>query len=119
MVQYMKYTLGQTFVSRYENGTLDEDGIEFEPTMVPSAATAPPSWGAMGLMASVLGNSAVNMRPAPRSLRGGSRRGPQNQEVERIWLNAATVKWTYTPYAQGEMGGTVEKGWNIQQGTEL
>ena len=118
-VQYMQYTLSQTFVSRYENDTLDEDGIVFEPTMVPSAATAASSWGAVGLMASVLGNNAVNMRPAPRSLRGGSRREPQNQEAERIWLNAATVKWTYTPYAQGSKGGTVEKGWNVQQGAEL
>ena len=118
-VRYMMYTLGQTFVSRYENDTVDDDGMVFEPTMVPSAPTAPPSWGAVGLMASVLGNSAVNMRPAPRSLRSGSRRGPQNQEVERIWLNAATVKWTYTPYAQGIKGGTVEKGWDIQKGAEL
>ena len=26
-------------------------------------------------------------------------------EVERVWLNAASIKWTYTPYTAGVAGG--------------
>ena len=122
LVTYMTYTLAQTFVSRIEHETLDDSGAAFRPhvgwTPPGSGTTTPsPTLGVAGLMASGgLGASAplapLSMAPSPRGI-------AVNAEIERVWLNAASIRWTYIPYTHGAKGGAVEKGWNIQQGVEL
>ena len=56
--------------------------------------------------------------PQARTQAAAVRGAAGNMEVERLWLNAAQVRWTYTPYDQGRKGGAIEKGWNIQAGLE-
>ena len=39
--------------------------------------------------------------------------------VEKVKLNYATVRWTYTIYdGSGQAAGTVSKSWDVQAGTE-
>ena len=111
--RYMTYTLTETLISRYEVDTLDREGRAFGPSMG-SARLLPPSWGVAGLLEKGQGD----MAPAPRLLSGGSRGEPLNREVERIWLNAAAVKWSYESFVNGASQGTTEKGWSFQKGVE-
>ena len=55
-------------------------------------------------------------RLAPLAIAPSHTGAPGNTEIERLWLNASTVKWSYTPYTNGKKGGAIEKGWNIQTG---
>ena len=102
------------YISRYESGTLDAEGLEFEPYINPSDPMPPPSWGIGALTGR--GTLPAGVRQAPRPVRGGARGLPSetNRELERIWLNAGEVTWTYTKYsATGTSTGTVESTWNI------
>ena len=113
--KYMEYELGAVYISRYESGTLDADGLEFEPYVNPSDPMPPPSWG----LAALLGATSTlpaGVRQAPRPVRGGARGLPaaSNKELERVWLNAGSVKWTYTLTS-----GSVSAGWNITTGASI
>ena len=110
--KYMEYTLTNAYISRYESGTLDAEGFEFEPYINPSDPMPPPEWGVAALLAST--QMPAGVRQQPRPVRGGSRGMPAaaNKELERIWFNAASVKWSHTT-------PNVEAGWNIVQGTTL
>ena len=122
VVPYMAWELADTYVSRIEVDTRDESGEAFTPHLVTDtsqqvAQTRPPSIYGFG---SLLGSSSSpTIRLSPRSLIPTVRGGVGNQEVERLWLNPTTVKWTYTPYVNGIAGGVVEKAWNIKTGSPL
>ena len=119
LVVYMTYTLTQTFVSRIEHDTLDGNGVAFQPHFVSTSATSsPPSLGLASVVAPLARTQAGAVRLASRPAVAGVRGPAGNMEVERLWLNAAQVRWTYTPYDQGRKGGAIEKGWNIQAGLE-
>ncbi len=112
--KYMEYSLKNVYISRYESGTLDAEGLEFEPYINPSDPVPPPSWG----ISAFLGTTPVpaGVRQAPRPVRGGARGLPAetNRELERLWLNPEEVTWTYTKYnAAGTSTGTVSATWNI------
>ena len=119
IVPYMRYTLSQTFVSRIEHDTLDENGVAFQPHFVDNSATSPPSTAGVGSIVAIIARQQNSGRLAPRSITGIPRGADTNREVERIWLNASQVRWTYTPFHFGRAGGAVERTWNIQQGAEL
>ena len=113
-VKYMEYVLTNAYLSRYECGTVDADGFEFEPYMNPSDPMPPPAWGTAALLGK--SNMPDTVRQHPRPVRGGARGLPAaaNRELERLWFNAATVKWTYTL-----PGSSVSAGWNIVGGSNL
>lgn len=112
--KYMQYDLTNVYLSRYECGTLDADGFEFEPYMNPSDPMPPPAWGTAALLGKA--NMPQTVRQHPRPVRGGARGLPAaaNRELERLWFNAATVKWTYTLPSS-----SVSTGWNIVGGSNL
>lgn len=122
VVPFMCWELTDAYVSRIEADTRDEQGEAFMPHLISDtsqqvAQTRPPPVYGFG---SLLGSSASpTIRLSPRALIPTARGAPGNQEVERLWLNATTVKWTYTPYVHGVAGGVVEKGWNIKTGAPL
>ena len=113
-VKYMEYELANVYLSRYECGTLDAEGLEFEPYMNPSDPMPPPAWGAAALLGKA--NMPQTVRQHPRPVRGGARGLPAtaNRELERLWFNAASVKWTYSL-----TGSSVSAGWNIVGGSNL
>jgi type VI secretion system Hcp family effector len=117
---YMTYTLFETYVTRIEQDTLDANNMAFQPHLVASRHTAPPSaWGLASVVGPMTRAQAIAVRLTPRSAVGGPRGIPGDQEIERLWLNAAKVSWTYTPYIGGKKGGAVQKGWNLIQGVEV
>jgi type VI secretion system secreted protein Hcp len=118
-VVYMSFTLGETFVSRVEFDTVEESGQAYQPHL-DSVYTSPASvYGAAASLATIaksLRQSQGVIRVAPRALVSVPRGASTNTDVERVWFNAATVRWTYTPFVNGVAGGSVERGFNIQQG---
>ena len=110
--KYMEYTLGNVYISRYEAGTLDAEGFEFEPYINSSDPMPPPEWGVAALLAS--SGLPAGVRQQPRPVRGGARGMPSsdNKELERLWFNAGTVKWTFA-------NPNVETGWNIVSSSTL
>ncbi len=122
---YMSYTLAETFVSRIEHDTLEERGVAFQPHMRPhsSGMLLPSKQGIASLVGVVvkpiLGGNAAILRPAPRPVHGQARGPATNREIERLWLNASDVTWTYTPYVQGVKTGVVAKGFSIRKSRQL
>ena len=122
VVPFMCWELTDTYVSRIEVDTRDERGEAFMPHLVTDtsqqvAQTRPaPIYGFGSMLGS---SSSPTIRLSPRSLIPTPRGAHGNQEVERVWLNPTTVKWTYTPYVHGVAGGVVEKAWNIKTGAAL
>ena len=120
-VVYLTYTLTETFVSRIEFDTVDESGVAYQPHLDTSVTNPPSIYGAGAAVANVTRALRQNMgmlRLAPRSLVSIPRGASTNVDVERVWLNASQVRWSYTPYSDGRPGGAIEKSWNIQQGAE-
>ena len=119
LVVYMSYTLEQTFVSRIEHDTVDGNGIAYLPHFVGTSIVAPPSsLGLASVVAPMARSQAPALRMAARPAVPGVRGPAGTLEVVRVWLNAAQVRWTYTPYKHGAKGGVIEKSWNIQAGAE-
>ena len=118
---FMKYTLTETYVSRIEHDTAESSGGAYLPHLGYSNA-GPPSWRPTALALEMTVNdvrsySQARARPIPLyNLPDGAY---SNDEVERVWLNAATITWTYTPFSGGVAGGAVEQGWNLQTGVAL
>lgn len=118
---YMSFTLRETFVSRVEYDTVDESGQAYQPHL-DSVYTAPASiYGAAASLATAnksLRESKGALRVAPRSLVSVPRGAVTNTDVERVWFNAESVVWTYTPYVNGVASGTVERAFSIALGTD-
>ncbi len=115
--EYMRYVLSETFVSRYENDTADQEGAVFGPSLAASEG-ASPLWGVAGLMGPIARRSALNLAPAPLLLAGVPRGQPTTREVERVWFNPSKVSWTYTPYVSGAAQGVVQREWNLLSTSE-
>ena len=116
----MKYELTDTYVSRIEHET-DEDGggallpyVGYGQVGGSDRRAALNRWGLT--MNDDRRYSRYRAQPTPAFPRpiGAS---ASNAEVERLWLNPATVKWIYTPQDAGQ--GVVEKGWNLQTSAAL
>ena len=119
---YLKYTLTDTFISRIEHETAEENGNAYLPHEGYSNSAGHgfrALWNVAGLTQNADRGYArdranpIPMYPQPIS-------DATTDEVERIWFNAATIKWTYTPYTTaGVAEGNIEKGWNLQTGVAL
>ena len=119
VVPYMSYEMLDTFVSRLEYETLDEEGLALQPHMSDSATVAPPpSFGAGGLGFANLQAMKGSSRVSIRGISWGPKSSYTNQEVERIYLNASAVRWNYKQFENGRPAGTQTKAYNIQKGTE-
>ncbi len=115
---YMTYELGQVFVARIEHETLDEQGVAFLPRLVASQRNMPalaPAVGLASLASSFIAREATAVRAAVTPAFSLPRGRATNREVERVWLNASSISWTYTPYVSGMPGGAVQRGYNIMQ----
>lgn len=118
---FMKYTLTETYVSRIEHDTAETSGTAYLAHLGYSNA-GPPWWGPSALALEMTVNdvrSYARDRARPSPLYNLPNGEYSNDEVERVWLNAATITWTYTPFAGGVAGGAVEQGWNLQTGVAL
>lgn len=121
MQVFMTYTLTETYVSRIEHDTAETNGVAYLPHVGYSNAGAP-SWRPVALAFGTTVNDArayARERAAPYPLYSEPPGAYTNNEVERIWLNAATITWTYTPFVAGVAQGAVQQGWNLQTGTVL
>ena len=107
---YMTYTLGTAYVSRYETDTADLAGVAYAPHFGSKGQPmASPRYGVASMVAP-MGPSQLRLSPRPTVAQPI---GPAGSiELERVWFNSATVKWTYS-------GGStnVEAQWNIKGGS--
>ena len=93
----MTYELANAYVSRMEHETLDEANTAFYAHHDPSTRSKPMPTSAAGVtslaavQASAIGgrDHVLPLFPAPRG-------AYTEHEVERVWLNATGVTWTYT-----------------------
>ena len=91
---FMTYQLENTFVARMEHETLDEANMAFFPHHAPSTRTTPaPSGG--GVVAIAAANVSPSGRDGALSLIPQPRSAFTEHEVERVWLNASKVTWTF------------------------
>ncbi len=121
VAEFMRYELRDTLVSRIEHETEDDMGGVYQPHFVLGSAVAVAAHlGPMSLQSAqgTRGN-VLATKPAVRPVFGGQQGAPTNTEVERMWLSSAQILWSYTTYTDGRAGGSVAKGWNIQQGVAL
>ena len=112
---FLKYTLTATYVSRIEYETVESGGIAYMPHVGYSQGGAP-SWRPLALSSGANVNDVrgyARARAAPNPIYDQPLGVFGVAEVERVWLNSATVKWTYTPYVGDVAGGAVEHGWNL------
>ena len=119
---YMQYTLTDTFISRIEHETAEENGNAYLPHQGYSNAAGHmfrTLWNLAGMTQNAdRGYARARANPVPVFPQPIS--SVTTDEVERVWLNAATIKWTYTPYdSAGVAGGAIEKGWNLQTSVAL
>lgn len=117
---FMQYKLEATYISRIEQITLDEGNYGFQPQLM-SVTRGLPTPGTIGLsstLAPVVSAAAANSRLVPIGT-GPLGNGFSNRELERVFLNANSVTWTYTPYKNGVAGGAVERGFNLRTGTPI
>lgn len=114
-VVMMKYELTDTYVSRIEHETGEDGGGAFLPHV---------GYGQAGESAhrAALSRWGLTMNSDRRYARRRAQPTPafpmpigasaSNSEVERLWLNPATIKWIYEPD-----DSNVERGWNLQTST--
>ena len=112
----MTYELTETYVSRIEHETNEDGGGAFLPYV---------GYGHLGDSShrAALVKAGLTMNSDRRYARRRAQPTPafpqptgasaSNAEVERIWLNPATITWSY------KIGGTVEYGWNLQTNTAI
>lgn len=119
---YMQYTLTDTFISRIEHETAEENGNAYLPHQGYSnlaGHTFRTLWNIAGMTQNAdRGYARARANPVPMYPQPIS--PVTTDEVERLWLNPATIKWTYTPYdSAGVAGGAIEKGWDLQASIAL
>ena len=107
----MTYELTDTYVSRIEHETNEDGGGAFLPYV---------GYGQFGESShrAFLVKAGLTMNADRRYSRRRAQPTPafpqptgasaSNAEVERLWLNAATITWSY------KIGGVIEYGWNLQ-----
>ena len=117
VVPYFSWVLTECFVPRVETETLDGTASAFGPHLDEATEMAP-SYHGMGAVVWALARSRLDLPVASRAFFPSARGVPRARQIERVWLNPAAVRWTYTPYEHGSPGGAVEKAWNVQQGVE-
>lgn len=116
-VVYMTYKLTEVYISRVEQETLDEANAGFQPHLM-AVSRGLPAPGAVGLasaLAPVLSEAAAVSRVVPTPVQVAT--AFANRELERVFLNATSVTWSYTPYQNGVAGGVVERGFNLHTGS--
>ncbi|MYE22977.1 MAG: type VI secretion system tube protein Hcp [Gammaproteobacteria bacterium] len=93
---FMTYELENAFVSRMEHETLDEASTAFFNHHDPSTRSKP-SPTSLGGVTSLAANqvSAASGRDQVLPLFPAPRSAYTEHEVERVWLNATSVTWTY------------------------
>lgn len=114
---FMVYTLTEAFVSRIENETAQSNGGAYLAHNGYSQAGGSNHQAALQSFGLTMNadRSYARYRAKPNPLFPMPVGSNTDTEVERVWFNAATVRWTYTPFgADGVAGGAVEKGWNLQ-----
>ncbi len=117
---YLRYTLEETFVSRLEHETEDDMGTVYGPHIPDGGnnmVAASARHGAASLLSPSGSESAT--RPSVRGVIARPSFAAGNSDCERLWLNAGTIRWTYTEYQNGQRAGDTSQGWNIQEGVAL
>lgn len=115
---FMEYKLADTYVSRIEYETLDEGNYAFQPHLmaVTRGLPTPGSQGLASALEATISKAAANSRLVPLNI-GPAGAIYSNLEIERVFLNANKIQWTYTPYdAQGKAGGKMVRGFDLHQG---
>lgn len=100
----LRYTLTDTYVSRYEVETADAAGGAYQPHLGSDKQPSPPPTAGVGALAPVDG-----VRPAPRPYLPIVRAAGGDDEVERVWLQPGTVTWRYRKGTNNQN----ENNWNI------
>lgn len=118
---FLQYTLTDTYLSRLEHDTAETSGTAYLAHTGYSNVGAP-DWRPLALalemtVNDVRSHSRNQARPNPSYW--VPRGAYTNDEIERVWLNAETITWTYTPYADGVAGGVVSQGWDLNLGRAL
>lgn len=92
---FMTYDLENVFVSRMEHETLDEASTAFFAHYDPSSRARPAPTPAAGIGSLAASQVAATGRDGVISLFPQPRGAFTEHEVERVWLNATKVVWTY------------------------
>jgi len=116
LVPYLIYRLEQTFVSRIEHETLDEKGLALYPHISESAEVTPSP--RQGLVSAIFPSlrALKSGRTVVRSAGWMPSGTFTNTEIERVYLNASKVTWTYNQFDQGTQVGSIERGWDMERG---
>lgn len=114
-VPYMVFKLGLTYVSSISYSTADSLGISFLPQLLEDASIPQAGLSILEDVFSALGHRGPS-RPTYRPAVSSNSMNYTDSETERVWLNAATITWTYTQYINGNRAGDTSKGWNIEEG---
>ena len=111
---FATYVLTNTFVSRYEMDTSDAEGIAYGLHVGYSVGGAPTGSQKLWDDDRTVNDSRkyARRRAAVRPVYQKAYGASGERAVERLWLSADTIKWTFT-------AGGISKGWNIAQGSAL
>ena len=116
---FMQFTLKDTYVSRYESETADDKGSAYKPHLGSLSSKLPKLSAALVGVNTILPPKDERGRPSPRSLLPDLPGTARDTEIERVWLNASGVIWTYTPYTGTTAGGAIVKGWSTLNAAEI
>ena len=116
---YLTYVLTDTYVSRVEQETLDEQHVALRPHLsemtrglpLPGAAGLTTALGST--VSEALASSRLMVLPLEQT------DAFSNLEVERISLNFNTITWNYVTYVDGKAAGSVQQGFNLATHTPL
>ena len=107
--EIMRYELSDTYISRVEHETLDQDLHALLPhlNMTTESQVLPPSdAGVTSLIARYLSTRSVTAREAALPVYGSPRGAALEKEIERIWFNATSITWTYDPSSEDKVVAT-------------
>lgn len=111
---YMQYDLTDTYVSRIEHETLDEEHVALRPHLAEMNRGLPLP-GAAGL-ATALGSTVADALSSTRLmvLPVEQIEAFSNLEIERVTLNFNKIKWRYRTFkVSGGVDATTEKGFDL------
>ncbi|MXY52868.1 MAG: type VI secretion system tube protein Hcp [Gammaproteobacteria bacterium] len=92
---YMTYELENAYVARMEHETLDESNTAFLAHYDPGTRARPAPTSAGGVTSVAAQGASTTGRDGVLSLFPQPRGNFTEHEVERVWLNATKVTWTY------------------------
>lgn len=93
---YMTYELQDAYVARMEHETLDETSTAFFAHHAPASRSVPMPAAAAGVNSLVAVQVPAQVRERVVPLFPAPQGAFTEHEVERVWLNATNVTWTYT-----------------------